>query len=118
MIGTIALLLGFQLAGEVAVRMLGLPIPGPVAGLLMLFAALAVRGTVPDEVATVANGLLAHLALLFVPAGVGIIAHTGMLQGIWPLLLVVLVASTLLAVAVTAITLSAVRRLQQGRSRS
>jgi len=52
---------------------------------------------------------------LFVPAGVGIIAHTDRLEGIWPILLVVLIASTLMAVAVTAVTLSAMRRLQQGR---
>lgn len=116
MIGTIALLLGFQLAGEILVRVLGLPIPGPVAGMVMLFAALVIRGAVPDDVATVANGLLAHLALLFVPAGVGIIAHAGRLQGIWPTLLVVLIASTLMAVAVTAVSLSAVRRLQRRRS--
>jgi|AntRauTorcE11898_2_1112593.scaffolds.fasta_scaffold07016_5 putative effector of murein hydrolase LrgA (UPF0299 family) len=115
MIGTIALLLGFQLTGEAAVRLLDLPVPGPVVGMVMLFAALAIRGAVPDEVSTVANGLLAHLALLFVPAGVGIIAHTDRLEGIWPILLVVLIASTLMAVAVTAVTLSAMRRLQQGR---
>lgn len=114
MIGTIALLLAFQLGGEVLVRLLELPVPGPVAGMLLLFTALAVRGSVPDEVATVANGLLGHLALLFVPAGVGIIAHTGRLEGIWPVLLVVLVISTLLAVAVTALTLSVIRRLQGG----
>lgn len=116
MIGTIALLLGFQLAGEAAVRLLGLPVPGPVAGMLLLFAALAVRGRVPDEVTTVANGLLAHLALLFVPAGVGVIAHTARLEELWLVLLVVLVASTLMAVAVTAITLSALRRLQRNGS--
>ena len=113
MIGTIALLLSFQLAGEVLVRLLGLPVPGPVGGMLLLFVALTMRGSVPEEVATFANGLLSHLALLFVPAGVGVIAHTGRLEGIWPVLLVVLVASTLLAVAVTAIALSAVRRLQR-----
>lgn len=118
MIGTIALLLGFQLAGEVTVRLLGLPVPGPVAGMLLLFAALAVRGRVPDEVAAVANGLLAHLALLFVPAGVGVIAHTGRLEELWLVLLVVLVASTLMAVAVTALTLSALRRLQRSGSGS
>jgi len=118
MIGTIALLLVFQLAGEVVVRLLGLPVPGPVAGMLLLFTALAIRGRVPEQVAAIANGLLAHLALLFVPAGVGIIAHTGRLEGVWPVLLAVLIISTLMAAAVTAVTLSALRRLQQNRSGS
>ena len=118
MVGTIALLLGFQLAGEVLVRLLALPVPGPVAGMVLLFALLAVRGGVPAGVASVANGLLAHLALLFVPAGVGIVAYTGRLGGIWPRLLLVLVVSTLVAVAVTALALSACRRLQRQREAS
>ena len=110
MIGVIALLLAFQLAGEVLVRALGLPVPGPVAGMLLVFAALAIRGSVPSSLASVANGLLSHLALLFVPAGVGIIAHADRLEGMWPTMLFVLVASTLLTVAVTALTLSWVQR--------
>lgn len=118
MIGSIALLLIFQLAGEVLVRLTSLPVPGPVAGMLLLFIALAVRGSVPAEVSATANGLLAHLALLFVPAGVGIIAHGGRLAGIWPAILIVLIASTLLAVAATVLALSAMRRLQDKRRAS
>lgn len=118
MIGTIALILVFQLAGEVLVRLLALPVPGPVAGMLLLFVALAVRGSVPDEVSAFANGLLSHLALLFVPAGVGVIVHAERLSGIWPTILVALIVSTLLAVAVTALVLSGVRHLQRGRGSS
>ncbi|MDX1608850.1 MAG: CidA/LrgA family protein [Halofilum sp. (in: g-proteobacteria)] len=118
MIGTIALLLVFQLAGEVLVRLVDVPVPGPVAGMLLLFVALAVRGSVPEEVSTVANGLLSHLSLLFVPAGVGIIAHAARLGGTWLPLLLALVGSTLLAVAVTALVLAATRRLQGGGSAS
>lgn len=118
MIGTIALILVFQLAGEVLVRLLGLPVPGPVAGMLLLFVALVVRGSIPDEVSAFANGLLSHLALLFVPAGVGVIVHAERLSGIWPAVLVALIVSTLLAVAVTALVLSGVRRLQRGRGTS
>lgn len=118
MIGSIALLLVFQLAGEVLVGLTNIPVPGPVAGMLLLFIVLALRGSVPSEVSDTANGLLAHLALLFVPAGVGIIAHGGRLAGIWPVILVVLIASTLIAVAATALALSAMRRLQDKRSAS
>lgn len=113
MIGTVALLLACQLAGELLVRLLGLPVPGPVVGMVLLFTGLLLRGGVPVPVAAAANGLLAHLALLFVPAGVGVISYTGRLEGLWPRLLVVLIVSTLLAVAATALTLSALRRLQR-----
>lgn len=118
MIGTIALILVFQLAGEVLVRLVEIPVPGPVAGMLLLFIALAVRGSVPEEVSAFANGLLSHLSLLFVPAGVGVIVHAERLSGIWPTILVAVIVSTLLAVAVTALVLSGVRRLQNGRDTS
>lgn len=118
MIGSISLLLVFQLIGEVLARLTDIPIPGPVAGMLLLFIALALRGSVPSEVSATANGLLAHLALLFVPAGVGIIVHVDRLEGIWPIILMVLVASTLLAVAASALALSGMRRLQDKRSAS
>jgi len=36
-------LLVFQCAGEVLVRLAGWPIPGPVAGMALLFAALLLR---------------------------------------------------------------------------
>ena len=114
MIGSVAALLVFQLAGEVLVRLLGLPLPGPVAGMLLLFVALAIRRAVPAELAATANGLLAHLSLLFVPAGVGIIVHLHDLAGRWPALLATVVLSTALAVMVTAVTLSALRRARGG----
>ena len=41
MLRTLGLLLGCQLAGEFIARGLGLPIPGPVLGLVILLAALA-----------------------------------------------------------------------------
>ena len=39
----ITLLLIYQLVGEVSARLLQLPIPGPVLGMLLLFISLLVR---------------------------------------------------------------------------
>ncbi len=76
MIEALALLLGCQLAGEILVRLAGAPLPGPVVGLLLLLVVLLMRGTVPTAVQATARGLLRHLSLLFVPAGVGIMLVT------------------------------------------
>ena len=72
MLGALTLLLSYQLAGEVVALALGLPVPGPVIGMAMLFATLIARGSAPPALRDTANGLLAHLSLLFVPAGVGV----------------------------------------------
>ena len=85
---------GCQLAGELLVRLLGLPVPGPVVGMVILLAGLAVGG-VPANVRKVATGLLTWLPLFFVPAGVGLVTHGPRLKADWLPLSVGIVVSTL-----------------------
>ena len=66
-------LLGFQLLGTATVMGMALPIPGPVAGLLFLIGWLGMNAPRPKFLKETAQGLIAHLSLLFVPAAVGII---------------------------------------------
>jgi holin-like protein len=105
MIGALTLLLLFQLAGEVVVHLLGLPLPGPVLGMALLFAALAIRGGPSDELRGTANGLLQHLSLLFVPAGAGVMIHFARIGDEWLAIVGALVASTALTLLVTALVL-------------
>jgi holin-like protein len=75
-IGALAALLLCQLAGEALARAFALPIPGPVIGMALLFAALLARGRPePAPLGRTADALLTHLGLLFVPAGVGVVLH-------------------------------------------
>jgi holin-like protein len=97
-------LLVFQCAGEALVRLAGLPIPGPVAGMALLFAALLVRGKAPNALAAAAGGLGQHLSLLFVPAGVGVMMYVSQVTAEWLPIAVALVVSTVLAMAATALT--------------
>ena len=102
MIETMALLLGLQLIGEILVRLLNLPVPGPVIGMALLFLGLILRGKkVPDTVGEVAGGLLSHLSMLFIPAGVGVVLYLGVIADHWAALGTSLVISTLLTIAVT-----------------
>lgn len=105
MLGTITMIFVCQLAGELLVAALGLPVPGPVAGMLILLAGLMVRGGVPDDLNKVADALLGNFSLLFVPAGVGVMLHAGLLGREWLAVSVALVASTLLTIAVTALVM-------------
>ena len=102
MIETMTLLLVLQLIGEVLARLLSLPVPGPVIGMALLFFALLVRGKpVPDTMSKAVGGLLEHLSLLFIPAGVGVILYLGVIADHWVTLSVTLLVSTLLTIAVT-----------------
>ena len=107
MLAAITLLLVYQLVGEIVVVVLGLPIPGPVIGMALLFVTLVARGQVTGDLRDTASSLLRHLSLLFVPAGVGVMAHLGRLRHEWLPISVSLVASTLVTVAVTALVMRA-----------
>lgn len=91
-----------QLAGEAIVAFFGLPMPGPVAGMVILLIGLIIKGSVPDDLGSVADTLLKNLSLLFVPAGTGIIVHLALLEADLLPIAVTLVVSTVAAVLVTA----------------
>lgn len=98
----ITLLLTYQLVGEVTVRLLSLPIPGPVLGMVMLFITLLVRGHTPEPLNTASSALLSHLSLLFVPAGVGMMVHFDRIASEWLPITLALFFSTLLTMVATA----------------
>jgi putative effector of murein hydrolase LrgA (UPF0299 family) len=119
MINGLLLLFACQLVGEIAARGLALPVPGPVLGLLLLVAGLAVWNRMrPFDDATlqasglgrVAAGLLGSLALLFVPAGVGVTQHLGLVGEHGTALGLALVGSTLITLLVTVGVFLAVKR--------
>jgi putative effector of murein hydrolase LrgA (UPF0299 family) len=103
MLLTFSILLLCQCLGEGIAFALHLPVPGPVIGMLILFVALVLRPALLDAIQATGDELLRHLSLLFVPAGVGIFAAAGSLQGQWPAVFGAVVLSTLLTLAVTAL---------------
>jgi holin-like protein len=111
MLTSLTTLLGCQLAGEILVRLMDLPVPGPVLGLVIMLAALAVRGGAPDALRDTANGLLKHLSLLFVPAGVGIMLHFERIGAEWLALIGAVMLSTWATIAVSAVVFRIVARL-------
>lgn len=116
MILNLTILLGAQLTGEIAARALVLPVPGPVLGLCLLLILFMLRPVLFEMLRPTASGLLAHLSLLFVPAGVGVMGHLDRLGAEGLPLLLALVGSTTLAIAVGAATFVGVLRLTGGRS--
>ena len=114
MLAAFAVLLLFQCLGEAIVFVLHLPLPGPVAGMLLLTGALIVFPTLQALVEQAANALLSHLSLLFVPAGVGIVVAAASGSGHWLAILASVVVSTILALAVTGLLL---RGIKGGRAK-
>ena len=106
MLSYLTIIFGCQLLGELLVAAIGLPIPGPVCGMLILFSGLLIRGSIPDDLAAVGASLLDNLSLLFIPAGVGVMLHASLLQRDWLPISVSLIVSTGVTIAVTALLMT------------
>lgn len=123
MLAGFLLLILFQWLGECLVSLAGLPVPGPVAGMLLLFCALLLRSAradaqIPPALAQVSDGLVRYLSLFFLPAGVGIFFLPAAFDGQWWPLLLVIVPGTLLALLVTSLLLRALLRRVEGAGHS
>lgn len=113
--GLIQLLL-CQFAGEWLAHALNVPIPGPVVGMLLLLAMLVIRQETSPSLRDVSQALQRHLALLFIPAGAGIMLHFRRITDEWVALTAAVVVSTLIAMIVTALTFRSLSRWQARRA--
>lgn len=95
-------------------RLLAVPVPGPVFGLTLFFALLVLRPSLAAQVGPTARLLLAHLSLLFVPAGVGVVGNLELLSRNWLAFAVILVVSTLAAMLASVGAFLAVQRWMGG----
>jgi holin-like protein len=123
MIAALAGLLVCQLLGEVLVRVLALPFPGPVAGLGLMFVFLVWHGrghgaAVPVELGRVADALLRNLSLLFIPAAVGVVQYVGLLRQYALPIAIAVIVSTTVTLVVTALTFRLVSRLHTFRHKT
>ena len=102
MLAGLTILLLFQCVGEVIVHGLKLPFPGPVLGLLLLMLFLVIRDReLPADLHSAGHGILRHLSLLFLPAGVGVMLYYRTLAGsLLPLFVIVIVSIAVTALVV------------------
>lgn len=115
-INGITLLLIYQLTGEVLVLLFGLPVPGPVLGMILLFATLLLKGGSNDTLDTTSSTLLSHLSLLFIPAGVGMIVHLNLIADEWLPIVLTLILSTLITLSASTAIMWLASRLISRRS--
>jgi putative effector of murein hydrolase LrgA (UPF0299 family) len=127
MIASLSLILLCQLAGEVFVRGLSLPMPGPVIGLMLLLCLLLARDRFAflargplrgDSVESASRALLANLSLLFVPAGVGIVQKLGLVAEHGIAFLGVLAISVMITLLVTVATFLLASRMMMRRRKT
>jgi holin-like protein len=113
MLRSVATLLVFQSLGEGVSYLLSLPVPGPVIGMLLLLGFLSLRPQVAQAIEPTALELLRHLSLLFVPAGVGIMASVQTVSGDILAVAASIVVSTTMTIGITALVTSTLLNRQR-----
>ena len=106
----VCIILGFSLAGEALQRLLPLPIPASVYGLVLLFAALCTGVVKLEQVKEAGDFLKSLLPLLFVAPTVGIMEH-------WSVISPELLPILLLIGATTIVTFALSGRITQAMNR-
>lgn len=94
-----ALLFGFTLLGEALHRLLPLPIPAAVYGLVLLFVALCLKIVKVEQINKVCDFLLTILPILFVSPAVNLLESWGIVAPhVIPIALLVLSSTVLVFV--------------------
>lgn len=104
-----AIVLVICFLGEVLHKLLNIPVPGNVIGMILLLTGLLSGVIKLEAIEEISEFLLKHLAFFFVPAGVGIIASFNIMKGNWFKILAVILISTLIVMITTGITVQSLK---------
>lgn len=104
------IILGIYLISEFISRFFTLPIPGNILGMLVLLALLITKIIKVEQIETLSNFFLDHLAFFFIPAGVGLMSSAGIIKDSWLRIILVCVITTIIAIAATGITVQFISR--------
>ena len=96
----LAVIFAICVAGEFLHRIVGIPLPGNIIGMVLLLALLCLKVLKPEQISGVSSFFLNHLALFFLPPSIAIIGVGDDVLSKWPLLLFLCIAFTLITIAV------------------
>ena len=111
----LAVIFAICLAGEFLHRIVGVPLPGNIIGMVLLLILLCLKVLKPEQISGVSNFFLKHLALFFLPPSIAIMAVGDDILAKWPLLLVLCITFTLVTIAAGGLTTQFLIRLQEKR---
>ena len=107
----------FSFAGELLKFVIPLPVPASIYGLLLLLLALVTGILRLESVKETSKFLIEIMALMFIPAAVGLLESWEALSGILIQVLTATVVSTVLVMGVSGMVTQALIRKKQGGKR-
>lgn len=108
------IIFGIYLLGVLITDITGVPIPGNVIGMLILFLLLYLKVIEVEQISTISNFFLEHLAFFFIPAGVGLISSFSVIKNIWLQLLIVCFVTTAITMICTGLVVQKIANKKEG----
>ncbi len=109
-LGQFGIILSILFLGEILQKAFALPIPSTILGMLLLLFLLIFKLIKLEWVEDIGDALLDNLAILFIPAGVGIMSELDMFKGKILSLAIIIFISTIIVMLVTAYTVQILER--------
>ena len=107
-------LLLFQALGECGNRLLALPLPGPVLGMMLLLITLCLLRTVPDDLDKSSQIVVGNMAMLLVPAATGFAYYLVKIQHQIIPIAVAASLGTFIAIIFTALLMNSMVKKESG----
>ena len=95
------IIFGIYLIGDLISKFLKLPIPGNILGMIILLILLCTKVIKIEQIETISNFILDHLAFFFIPAGVGLMSSIGIIKDTWIKLIIVCIVTTIIVIGST-----------------
>ena len=108
------IIFGIYLLGVLITDITGIPIPGNVIGMVILFLLLYLKVIKVEQISTISNFFLEHLAFFFIPAGVGLISSFSVIKNIWLQLLIVCFVTTAITMICTGLVVQKIANKKEG----
>ena len=106
----------FSFLGEILHELISLPVPASIYGLVLLFVALMTGLVKLEQVKGAADYLIDIMAVLFIPAGVGVMTSWNLLRPVLIPVVFIMLVSTLVVMCVAGRVTQAVIRRGGGKS--
>lgn len=101
MVKEFIIVFGVTYLGELLSKGLGLPIPGTVTGMILLFIFLMSGIIKIETIERASKVLLLNMAIFFIPPGVKLLESLDHLAGNWTKIIVLMVVTTVITMVVT-----------------
>lgn len=109
----VGIILTISFIGEILYRVIPLPVPAGIYGIILLFLALECKIIKLEQVKDVSLFLIEIMPVLFIPSAVGLMTAWGILKDNWLIYITITVVTTLLVMVVSGWVTQLVLRLRK-----